>query len=64
MDKLISSFVQNNIDKFDIYQLQELENFLEIDDDTLYKFYNNQEIKSDLVQSDIMKLFKEFEYRK
>ena len=56
--------VQNNIDKFDIYQLQELENFLEIDDDTLYKFYNNQEIKSDLVQSDIMKLFKEFEYRK
>ncbi len=64
MDKLISSFVQNNIDKFDIYQLQELENFLEIDDDTLYKFYNNQEIKSDLVQSDIMKLFKDFEYRK
>ena len=64
MDKLISSFVQNNIDKFDIYQLQELENFLEIDDDTLYKFYNNQESKSDLVQSDIMKLFKEFEYRK
>ena len=31
-----------NINYFDIDQLKELEKFLSIDDDTLYKFYNNQ----------------------
>ena len=35
MDKLIGSFVQSNIDKFDDIQLKELEKFLDIDDDTL-----------------------------
>ena len=42
MDKLIGLFVQTYINKFDIHQLKELENFLDIDDDTLYKVYNNQ----------------------
>ena len=42
MDKLIGSFVKNNINNFNLNQLQELEKFLSIDDDTLYKFYNNQ----------------------
>ena len=45
MDKLIGSFVKSNIDKLSIIQLKELEKFLEIDDDTLYKFYNNEEIE-------------------
>ena len=40
MDKLIGSFVKLNIDKLSLIQLKELEKFLEIDDDTLYKFYN------------------------
>ena len=39
MDKLIGSFVQSNIDKFNETQLNELEKFLNVDDDTLYKFY-------------------------
>ena len=42
MDKLIGSFVHHNIDKFNFDQLSELEKLLSIDDDTLYKFYNNQ----------------------
>ena len=42
MDKLIGSFVKNNIDNFNSKQLEELERFLSIDDDTLYRFYNNQ----------------------
>ena len=42
MDKLIGSFVKSNIDNFNLKQLQELERFLSIDDDTLYRFYNNQ----------------------
>ena len=42
MDKLIGSFVKNNIDNFNSKQLVDLERFLSIDDDTLYRFYNNQ----------------------
>ena len=64
MDKLIGSFVQDNIDKFNGIQLTELEKFLNIDDDILYKFYNNQITDIDLVNSEITKLFKKFKYRK
>ena len=42
MDKLIGSFVKTNINNFNFNQLEELERFLSIDDETLYKFYNNQ----------------------
>ena len=45
MDKLIGSFVKEKINKFNTSQLQELEKFLSIDDDTLYRIYNDQ-IKS------------------
>ena len=34
MDKLIGSFVKEKINKFNTSQLQELEKFLSIDDDT------------------------------
>ena len=64
MDKLIGSFVQSNIDKFNEIQLNELEKFLEVDDDTLYKFYNDLPLKTDISKSEIFKLFKDFEYKK
>ena len=63
MDKLIGSFVQTNINKFSDIQLKELENFLNIDDDTLYKFYNNQVYDVNFVKSEIFILFKEFNYK-
>ena len=64
MDKLIGSFVQSNIDKFNEIQLNELEKFLDVDDDTLYKFYNDLPCDTDIVESEIFKLFKNFEYKK
>ena len=64
MDKLIGSFVQSNIDKFNYIQLNELEKFLNIDDDTLYKFYNGLKIKTVYVKSEILELFKDFKYKK
>ena len=64
MDKLIGLFVLTYINKFNIHQLRELENFLEIDDDTLYKVYNNQVYKQDFKKSEIIELFKKFEYKK
>ena len=64
MDKLIGSFVQSNIDKFNEIQLNELEIFLDVDDDTLYKFYNGLHFKTDIIKSEIFKLFKDYEYKK
>jgi Uncharacterized conserved protein len=64
MDKLIGSFVKSNIDKLNIIQLKELEKFLEIDDDTLYKFYNNEEIEIDFSNFEILELFRNFQYNK
>ena len=64
MDKLIGSFVQSNIDKFNEIQLNELEKFLDVDDDTLYKFYNGLSFKTDIIKSEIFKLFKDYDYKK
>ncbi len=64
MDKLIGSFVQLNIDNFSPIQLKELEKFLDIDDDTLYKFYNDQIVEINFNNSEILKLFKNFQYNK
>tara|TARA_B100000035_G_C20711946_1_gene427386 strand:+ start:330 stop:593 length:264 start_codon:yes stop_codon:yes gene_type:complete len=64
MDKLIGSFVQSNIDKLNIIQLKELEKFLDIDDDTLYKFYNGLKIESEIDESEIFKLFKYYKFEK
>ena len=64
MDKLIGSFVQSNIDKFNETQLHELEKFLNVDDDTLYKFYNGLPFKTNIIKSEIFNLFKDYEYKK
>ena len=64
MDKLISSFVQNYINKLNIDELKDLEKFLEIDDDKLYKFYNNQLLRLDFTESKVSKLFKSFVYKR
>ena len=64
MDKLIGSFVKTNIKKFNLVQLMELEKFLDIDDDTLYKIYNDQIIETELLQSEIATLFQNYKYKK
>ena len=64
MDKLIGSFVETNINRFDNNDLMDLEKFLDIDDDTLYKFYNDLISKDNLLNTKIGKLFKSFSYKK
>ena len=64
MDKLIGSFVKTHIDNFDLNKLNELEKFLSIDDDTLYKFYNNQLEKIDHANEEMTKLYKNHKYKK
>tara|TARA_Y100000996_G_scaffold365504_1_gene310297 strand:+ start:320 stop:586 length:267 start_codon:yes stop_codon:yes gene_type:complete len=60
MDKLLYSFVSKNINEMDKAKLLSLEKFLNIDDQKLYRFYNN--IDKDLQFEDeyISNLFKKF----
>ena len=64
MDKLIGGFVKNNIDKLNLEQLLDLEKFLSIDDDSLYRFYNNQIDTLNDVSEELIKLYKMYEYKK
>ena len=64
MDKLIGSFVKSNIDNFNLKQLQELERFLSIDDDTLYRFYNNQLENLKDISKELIILYKSHIYKK
>jgi antitoxin CptB len=63
MDKLIGNFVKANVDILDNAQLKELEIFLDTDDDTLYKFYNDQILDVKIDKTKIFKLFKDFKYK-
>ena len=64
MDKLIGSFVEANINSLDSNDLMDLEKFLDIDDDTLYKFYNDLISEDTLFNTKVGKLFKSFNYKK
>ena len=63
MDKLIGSFVKDKINTLNKEELIELEKFLEIDDDNLYKFYNNQISQIDQSDNKILSLFKNDIYK-
>ena len=62
MDKLLSSFVLKHIDNLNLSQLSNLEKFLDIDDDNLYKFYNGYKTDYQFVENEIHTLFKDFKY--
>tara|TARA_B100000902_G_C27185778_1_gene851280 strand:+ start:886 stop:1149 length:264 start_codon:yes stop_codon:yes gene_type:complete len=62
MDKLLGSFVKSNIDNFNFKQLLELEKFLSIDDDSLYRFYNNQIETLKNIDKDLTQLYRKHKY--
>ena len=60
MDILLSGFVNKYIDKFDENLLLELEKFLELEDDVILDFYNNNISNKKINDNKISKAFKEF----
>ncbi len=60
MDKLLFSFVSENIKEMNETKLLSLEKFLDIDDEKLYRFYNNIDQDLKFEDESISKLFKEF----
>ena len=60
MDIILKSFISEYIDKLRDDELKILYDFLEIDDDTLYKFKNGLETNLELPTNRITQLFKNF----
>ena len=49
MDILLSSFVKFYIDKFSNEELEDLDRFLDLEDEVIYNFYQN-DISSDFIK--------------
>jgi antitoxin CptB len=64
MDKLLGSFVKSYINSFNLDQLLELEKFLSIDDDTLYRFYNSQVENLKDINKELIKLYRSHVYKR
>ena len=60
MDILLSSFVNKNINYFDKNLLNELENFLNFEDEVILNFYNYDIVEKEIDKNKISKIFKEF----
>ena len=60
MDILLSSFVNKNINSFDKNLLNELEVFLNFEDETILNFYHHDIVEKDIDKNSISKIFKKF----
>jgi antitoxin CptB len=60
MDILLSKFVNKYINDFDLDYLKELEVFLNLDDEVILNFYQNNLVKKEIKDNKVLKLFKNF----
>ena len=60
MDILLGRFVKKYIDEFNETYLNELENFLEFEDEVILNFYQHDIIKEHIDQNKVSKIFKNF----
>ena len=60
MDILLSNFVNKYINKFDDIHLNELDNFLNFEDEIILNFYQYNLIKQNIDKNLVAKIFKDF----
>jgi len=60
MDVLLSQFVKKYIDKFDESQLNELDKFLNFEDDVILNYYHHGIADRDIDKNKISKIFKDY----
>ena len=60
LDILLSSFVKKYIDDLSYEELIDLNNFLSIEDEKIYNFYQNNILSPEIKKNKILKLFGEF----
>ena len=61
MDILLSSFVNKYINSFSKNELQDLFDFLNMEDEIIYNFYQTKKIDKKIKNNKILKIFSEFE---
>ena len=62
MDKLLGKFVKKYINDLQKEDLIDLDKFLNIDDTSLYNFYNGFDTEFEIEKNNISLLFKNFKY--
>ena len=62
MDKLLGAFTKKYIDKLNYSDLNDLEKLLDIDDNSLYNFYNGLKTDIKFESNNVNSLFKNFKY--
>ena len=60
MDLLLSNFVKKYINDFGIVELKQLDNLLNFDDDSLFKWYLNKKTKIKVPKNKVWTLLKNF----
>ena len=60
MDILLSNFVNKYINEFNDSQLNELEKFLNFEDEIILNYYQHNIVKDNIDQNEISKIFKNF----
>tara|TARA_A100001015_G_scaffold269303_1_gene320881 strand:- start:30 stop:287 length:258 start_codon:yes stop_codon:yes gene_type:complete len=60
MDILLSSFVDKNIDLFNEQLLDELDKFLNFEDEVILNYYQHDIIEEGIDKNEVSKIFKKF----
>ena len=60
LDILLTNFVKKYINKLNDKELNDLQNFLELDDEEIINYYNNNIINDKIKKNSISKIFKDF----
>ena len=62
MDKLLGAFTKRYINQLSQDELIDLEKLLDIDDTSLYNFFNGIDNENKFDENNVVKLFKNFKY--
>ena len=60
MELLLNSFVKKYINDFSIVELKKLDDLLNIDDDSLFKWYLNKKVEIKIPNNKVSKILKNF----
>tara|TARA_Y100001970_G_scaffold238584_1_gene299910 strand:- start:45 stop:299 length:255 start_codon:yes stop_codon:yes gene_type:complete len=60
MDILLSNFVKKHIDKFDEIQLNELDKFLDFEDNVILNYYHHGIAEKNIDKNKISRIFRDY----
>ena len=60
MELLLNSFVKKHINDFSIVELKQLDDLLNFDDDSLFKWYLNKKVEIKIPNNKVSRLLKNF----